>query len=144
VILASEDIGNANPLALLIATSCAQAVEFIGLPEAAINLSQTITYLAASPKSNASYQALNKAKADVKDLPLYPIPLDLRNATTDLMKDFHYGDNYQYAHDYKDHFAKEMKFFPHEMGEKIYYKPSDQGTEAKIKERLKKLREDKK
>jgi putative ATPase len=136
VILASEDIGNANPLALIVAVSGKEAVEFVGLPEAAINLAQVVTYLASSPKSNASYMGLIKAKADVKDLPLYPIPLDLRNATTDLMKDFHYGEKYQYAHNEPGHFAKEMKFFPREMGEKIYYEPTDQGSELKIKERL--------
>ncbi|MDD3773822.1 MAG: replication-associated recombination protein A [Patescibacteria group bacterium] len=143
IIFASEDIGNANPLAILIATSCAQAVDFIGLPEAAINLSQAVTYLASSPKSNASYVALNKAQNDIKNLPLYPIPMDLRNAVTDLMKDFRYGENYKYAHDYKDHFAKEMKFFPRQMGERIYYEPSDQGSELKIKDRLSNWRKQK-
>lgn len=136
IIFASEDIGNANPLALLLAISGKEAAEFIGLPEVAINLSQVVTYLATSPKSNASYVALNKAKSDVKNLPLYPIPLDLRNTATDLMKDFHYGENYKYDHDYKNHFANNINFFPHQMGEKIYYEPSDQGNEIKIKERL--------
>jgi putative ATPase len=143
VILASEDISNANPLALLVATSGASAVEFVGLPEAAISLAQMVTYLASSPKSNASYMALTRAKADVKNLPLYPVPLDLRNAVTDMMADFKYGKNYKYAHDYKNHFASEMKFFPREMGEKIYYEPSDQGSEVKIGERLKNLRDQK-
>lgn len=136
IILASEDIGNANPLALLVAVAGAQAVEMVGMPEASINLAHVTTYLACSPKSNASYQALKKAEADVENLPLYPIPLQLRNAPTELMKQFGYGKGYQYAHNFKDHFAPEMDFFPKEMGEKIYYEPSDQGAEKHIKERL--------
>ena len=108
----------------------------VGMPEASINLAHVTTYLACSPKSNASYQALKKAEADVENLPLYPIPLQLRNAPTELMKQFGYGKGYQYAHNFKDHFAPEMDFFPKEMGEKIYYEPSDQGAEKHIKERL--------
>jgi len=142
VILASEDISNANPLALLVATSGAQAVEFVGLPEAAINLAQVVTYLASSPKSNASYLALGKAQSDVKNLPLYPIPMQLRNAPTELMKNFGYGSGYQYAHDFEKGFAPEMKYFPKDLGEKIYYEPKNIGAEEKIKERLKEWRKE--
>jgi len=143
VILASEDIGNANPLALLVAVSGFQAVEFVGMPEAAINLAQVVTYLATSYKSNASYLALKKAENDIKNLPLYPVPLELRNASTELMKKFGYGKGYQYAHDFDKHFAPDMKFFPKEMGEKVYYKPTEQGAERHIKERLTKWRKKK-
>jgi putative ATPase len=140
IILASEDIGNANPLALLVAISGGLAVEFVGLPEAAINLAQVVTYLASSPKSNASYLALLKAQDDVKKLPLYPIPLQLRNAPTELMKKFGYGKGYKYAHEFKNGIARGMKYFPKEIGEKIYYKPKEIGTEQKIKSRLEKIR----
>ena len=143
VILASEDIGNANPLALLVAVSGFQAVEFVGMPEAAINLAQVVTYLATSYKSNASYLALKKTENDIKNLPLYPVPLELRNASTELMKKFGYGKGYQYAHNFDKHFAPDMKFFPKEMGEKVYYKPTEQGAEKHIKERLTKWRKKK-
>lgn len=143
VILASEDIGNANPLALLVATAGFQAVELIGMPEAKINLAQVVTYLATSPKSNASYSALIKAEEEVENLPLYPIPLNLRNAPTELMKNFGYGKGYQYAHDFGG-FAPTMKFFPKEMGERIYYQPKPKGTERYIKKRLEKWRQVKK
>ncbi len=143
VILASEDIGNANPLALLVAVAGAQAVEFVGMPEASINLAQVVTYLASSPKSNASYKALKKAEVDVDNLPLYPIPLALRNAPTELMRKFGYGKGYQYAHDFKDHFAKGMRFFPDKMGERVYYEPTNQGSERHIRQRLKRWRDQK-
>src|ERR1700741_1961089 len=100
IILASEDIGNANPNALLLATSCFQAVEMIGYPECRIILSQAVTYLASSPKSNAAYMAINNAEALVVKTGDLPVPLHIRNAPTGLMKKLDYGSGYQYAHDY--------------------------------------------
>jgi len=138
LILASEDIGNADPLALLVATQGFTAVTYIGLPEAKIVLSQVATYLAAAPKSNAAIIAINKAIGDVRDLPELPVPLHLRNAPTRLMADLDYGKDYRYAHDFEGHFIKE-KYLPSELENHIYYKPSDQGAEVNIKARLEKL-----
>lgn len=121
VIFASEDIGNANPTALVLATNCFQAVNVIGYPEARIILSQCAAYLASSPKSNASYTAISKAQQLVKQFGDLPVPLPLRNAPTKLMKGLDYGKGYQYAHDYESNFAPEMEFMPDEIkGQKIY------------------------
>ena len=138
IILASEDIGNASPLALTVATSGFQAVHAIGLPEAAIILAQVTTYLAASPKSNASYISLRKALSAVKEGDLPNVPLHLRNAPTDLMKALDYGKGYQYPHDYQDGFIKE-DYFPKGLENHGFYNPKDHGTEKFIRERLKKL-----
>lgn len=135
LILASEDIGNASPNALLIAEAAFNAVHKIGMPEARIILSQCTTYLASSPKSNASYAAINKAMIDIKNMPVYAVPLHLRNAPTKLMKELGYGDSYKYPHDYPNHFVDE-KYFPDEMRPRDYYKPSNQGFEKTIQERL--------
>ena len=135
VILASEDIGNANPTALVLATACADAVKFIGMPEAQLNLAQTATYLASSPKSNASYMALLEAMKDVKDDPDRPVPLHLRNAVTGLMRALDYGRDYKYAHEYDGSFT-EQQHLPDDLKERIYYHPSDRGAEKAIKERL--------
>jgi putative ATPase len=136
VILASEDIGNANPQALVLATSCFTAIHYIGMPEARIILSQTAIYLASSPKSNASYMAIENAVEDVVKLQNLPIPLHLRNAPTKLMKELDYGKNYKYAHQYTGNFI-EMQYLPDNLKEKIYYEPSENGEEKTIKERLK-------
>ena len=122
VILASEDIGNADPQALLIATAAAQAVEFVGLPEAQINLAQATTYLSCAPKSNTSYAALLAAQEDVRNSPAYPVPLHLRNAPTQLMKELGYGEGYKYAHDYEGNVV-EQEFLPEELKDKTYYCP---------------------
>lgn len=121
VIFASEDIGNADPQALRVAVSVAQAVEYVGLPEAQINLAQGTTYLAIASKSNASYTALLEAKEDAKK-GSFGVPLHLRNAVTSLMKRLGYGKDYKYAHDYQKGEVKQ-KHFPEEIGEKKYYKP---------------------
>src|SRR5690606_28161103 len=111
VILASEDIGNANPNALLLATTCFQAVNLIGFPESRIILSQTTIYLAGSPKSNAAYTAINAAQDLVRKTGDLSIPPSIRNAPTSLMKSLQYGKNCAYAHNYKDNFA-DMEFMP--------------------------------
>jgi len=121
VIFASEDIGNADPMALLIATAVANAVEYVGLPEAQINLAHGVTYLAKAPKSNASYTALLEAKKDAKK-GSFGVPLHLRNAVTNLMKDLDYGKGYRYAHDFKEASVKQTHF-PSQIGEKKYYFP---------------------
>ncbi len=136
VVLASEDIGNANPTALVLAQSCADTVKFVGMPEARINLAQTVCYLASSPKSNSSYKAIKMAMEDVRNNPDRPVPLHLRNAVTGLMKAHDYGKGYQYAHEYDGHFTKQQHL-PDGLENRVYYRPSDQGSEKIIGERLK-------
>ena len=138
IILASEDIGNASPNALLLAESAFSAVEKIGMPEARIILAQCITYLASSPKSNASYKALGRAYEDVKNKPLYGVPLHLRNAPTNLMKEIGYGKEYKYPHDYENNFLEE-NYFPDELKNSQYYFPGEQGGEKNLKQRLQAL-----
>ena len=138
IVLSSEDIGNADPHALTLAVSAFTAVDFIGMPEAALVLSQTAIYLASCPKSNASYKAIGKAKEDVNNLPAYDVPLHLRNAPTKLMKDLNYGKEYKYAHDFDDNFA-EQQYLPDELKDKIYYSPSENGKEMDFKKRLRDL-----
>lgn len=138
IVLASEDIGNADPNALTLATSAFTAIDYIGMPEATLVLSQTATYLASCPKSNASYLAVSKAKQDVNDNPTFNVPLHLRNAPTKLMKDLEYGKEYKYAHDYENNFT-EQQYLPDELKDKIYYEPTDNGAEAIIKKRLSEL-----
>jgi len=136
VVLASEDIGNASPNALVLAEAAFSAVHKIGMPEARIILAQCVTYLASSPKSNASYVAIEKAMADVKSKPLFPVPLKLRNAPTKLMKDLGYHKDYRYAHEGKGNFVLE-NYFPEELKGRQYYFPTDNGIEKSLKERLK-------
>lgn len=135
LILASEDIGNANPNALLLATSCFQAVEMIGYPECRIILSQAVTYLASSVKSNAAYMAINNAQSLVKQTGDLSVPLHIRNAPTKLMKDIGYGDNYKYAHDYAGNFA-EQEFLPKEISGTTLYNPGANASEQKQREYL--------
>lgn len=136
LILASEDIGNANPNALLLANTCFQAVKVIGWPESRIILSQTVTYLASSAKSNASYEAINKAQSLVKQTGNLPVPLDLRNAPTKLMKDIGYGKEYQYAHAYEGNFV-DQEFFPDKLSGTVLYEPGNNPSEIKLREQLK-------
>ena len=136
VILASEDIGNADPQGLTIATSGFQAVHMIGMPEAAIILSQVTTYLASAPKSNASYMAVNTAMGKVRTDGTPGVPLHLRNAPTGLMKDLDYGKDYRYPHSHPEHFIDE-DYFPEEVKE-TFYKPTHLGYEEFISKRLKK------
>lgn len=135
VVLASEDIGNAEPYALTLATDCFTAVNYVGMPEARIVLAQATTYLASCPKSNASYKAIGKATEDVKSRPNLKVPMHLRNAPTKLMKDLGYGDHYKYSHNYDEHFI-EQDFLPEELQKKIYYEPTEIGREAALKKYL--------
>lgn len=138
VIAASEDIGLANPNAILLATNCFQAVKMIGYPESRIILSQCTIYLANSPKSNASYMAINKAQALVRETGDLSIPLSLRNAPTSLMQSMNYGKNYQYAHDHKDNFAN-MEFMPNGIEGVRLYEPGDNPAEYKHREKLREM-----
>ncbi|MEE3153109.1 MAG: replication-associated recombination protein A [Candidatus Neomarinimicrobiota bacterium] len=140
IILASEDIGNADPNGLTLATSGFQAVHMIGMPEAALVLAQVTTYLASAPKSNASYKAIKAATKAVKESGTPSVPLHLRNAPTDLMKDMDYGKNYKYPHSQPDHFVA-ANYFPN-GNQKTFYNPSNQGREDWIKKRLKTLWKD--
>ena len=144
VILASEDIGLANPNALLLANACFDTVHKIGMPEARITLAETTIYLATSPKSNSAYMAINKAMGLVEhDTTNRPVPLHLRNAPTKLMDRAGYGKAYKYAHDYAGHFA-EMEFLPESLSGTKFYEPDTQNaTEAKIAERMAQLWKDK-
>lgn len=135
LILASEDIGNANPNALLLATSCFQAVTMIGYPECRIILSQTVTYLASSVKSNAAYMAINNAQALVRQTGDLPVPLHIRNAPTQLMKEIGYGDNYRYAHDFPGNFA-EQEFLPEQVSGTTLYEPGNNASEQRQREYL--------
>jgi putative ATPase len=136
LILASEDIGNANPTALVLATNCFQAVNMIGYPEAEIILSQCVTYLAASPKSNASYLAIKKARSLVRETGDLQVPLHIRNAPTKLMKDEGYGKGYKYAHDYPGNFVVQ-EFLPEEIRDTKLYDPGNNARENELRSRLK-------
>ncbi len=137
VILASEDIGNASPNALTIATSAFLAVKNIGMPEAEIILSQCATFLASCPKSNASYLAIKSAKETAMKSPL-EIPMHLRNAPTGLMKKMGYGKEYKYPHNHKGHFIKQ-DYLPGKIKNDVFYSPTDEGSEEAIKKRLARL-----
>lgn len=138
LISASEDIGNANPTAMILANNTFQAVTTIGYPEARILLSQCAIYLASSPKSNASYMAINKAQQVVKQTGDLPVPIHLRNAPTQLMKELGYGKDYLYSHDYPQNFAFQ-DYLPEELQGKTFYEPSDNPRENALREALKKL-----
>jgi putative ATPase len=138
VILASEDIGNANPTALVMATSAFQAVNVIGYPEARIILSQCATYLASSPKSNASYVAIDNALKAVNDLGDLPVPLSVRNSPTNLMKDLGYGKDYQYAHSFENNFVN-MEFLPEQIKGTTFYNPGNNPRENELRNYLKNL-----
>jgi putative ATPase len=137
VILASEDIGLANPNALLLATSCFQAITLIGWPESRIILSETAIYLATSPKSNSAYQAINDAQALVKETGDLPVPLHIRNAPTKLMKDIGYGKDYKYAHSFDGNFV-DQEFLPESISGKTLYLPQDNPKEKEISAQQKK------
>ena len=142
LILAAEDIGLANPNALIMANNCFQAINVIGNPEARIILSQTAVYLAVSPKSNSTYMAINDAMAKVKQSGNLPVPLHLRNAPTKLMKDLNYGKDYDYAHSHEGNFV-DLEFLPEELKGTAFYNPGNNATENKIAEQLKKKWKDK-
>ncbi|RMG87272.1 MAG: replication-associated recombination protein A, partial [Bacteroidetes bacterium] len=142
VISASEDIGLANPNALLMATTAFQAVQMIGMPEARIILSQATIYLATSPKSNSAYLAIKNAQKAVRQTGNLPVPLAIRNAPTKLMKDLGYGENYQYAHDFKDHFT-DFEYMPDEVAGTAFWTPAENPAEENIRRRMKALWKDK-
>ena len=134
-ILAAEDVGLANPNALLLANSCFQIVHTIGMPEARIPLSECTIYLASSPKSNSAYKAINEALAVAKETQTASVPLYLRNAPTQLMADLGYSDGYKYAHDFPGHFA-DLEFMPAELGGKKFYEPAENKQEESLRSRL--------
>jgi putative ATPase len=142
VILASEDIGNANPTALVMATNTFQAVSMIGYPEARIILAQCAVYLASSPKSNASYMAIEEALQKVRDTGDLPVPLSIRNAPTKLMKNLGYGKNYKYAHSYEDNFVN-MEFLPDQISGTKFFEPGNNPREEELRKYLKALWKDK-
>lgn len=142
VILASEDIGNANPTALIMATNTFQAVEVIGYPEARIILSQCAIYLASSQKSNASYVAIDNALKIVRETGDLAVPLSLRNAPTKLMKDMNYGKEYQYAHNFQNNFVP-IEFLPEELKNTKFYDPGNNAREEEMRVNLRKLWKDK-
>ncbi|MCE3280466.1 MAG: family ATPase [Bacteroidetes bacterium] len=137
LILASEDIGNANPTALVIANNCFQAVNVIGFPESRIILSQTVIYLATSAKSNASYMAINDAMEAVQQKGDQPVPLHLRNAPTKLMKDIGYGKEYQYSHGYENNFSSQ-EYLPDAVKGMKFYEPGNNAREKELRDFLKK------
>jgi putative ATPase len=135
VILAAEDIGLANPNALLLSKACFDAIHVIGWPESRIILSETALYLATSPKSNSSYKAINDALALVKETGDLPVPLNIRNAPTSLMKELGYGSEYKYAHDYEGNFTQE-EFLPAEIRNRLIYNPQNNPREVELKKKL--------
>jgi putative ATPase len=138
VISASEDIGLANPNALLLANACFETLTKIGWPEGRIVLAQTTVYLATSPKSNSTYEAINKAMAIVRETGNLPVPMHLRNAPTALMKELDYGKNYKYAHDYENNFVED-NFFPEQLKQRKFWEPQNNAAENKIVEWMKRL-----
>ncbi len=135
VILASEDIGLAEPQALPLAVAAQQAVHFLGMPEARIPLAEATVFLATAPKSNTAYMALERALSDVRGKPNEPVPLHLRNAVTGLMRAMDYGKGYRYSHDYSGHFV-EQEYLPPSLRDARYYYPAPQGREREIEERM--------
>ena len=138
VISASEDIGLANPNALLLANACFDTLTKIGWPEGRIVLSQTTVYLATSPKSNSTYEAINKAMAIVRETGNLPVPMHLRNAPTALMKELDYGKNYKYAHSFENNFVED-NYFPEQLKQKKFWEPQNNAAENKIVEWMKRL-----
>lgn len=137
---ASEDIGMADSQALQVAVAAYQACHFLGMPECDVHLTHAVTYLAMAPKSNALYTACEECKRDVKERRDEPVPLQLRNASTGLMKELHYGEGYQYAHDHEDKLTA-MQCLPNSLKDRQYYQPTQEGAEKAVKERLQVVRE---
>jgi putative ATPase len=133
---ASEDVGVADPQALVIAVAAQQAVHFVGLPEGSLALAEAVVYLAAAPKSNSLYRAYSRVQQDIQHGRNEPVPLHLRNPVTGLMRQTGYGKGYKYAHDYPDHFVKQQNL-PSSLQGKRYYIPGDQGYEKEIAAKLK-------
>jgi len=143
VIFAAEDVGNADPRALLVAVAAMQASLFVGMPEAVLPMTQAVTYLATAPKSNTTLKAYGGAAGDVKEHGPLGVPLHIRNAPTKMMKEFGYGVGYQYPHNFEGHYVIE-EYLPEELRGKTYYQPSEAGYEATIRERLAEWRKKKK
>ncbi|MGE4214558.1 MAG: AAA family ATPase [Anaerotignaceae bacterium] len=139
VICASEDVGNADPHALQVAVSAAEAINFIGMPEGRIILAQAVTYIACAPKSNAAYVGIDMALSDVRNIKIKTVPNHLKDAHYSGAKDLGHGIGYKYAHDYDGHYVKQQ-YLPDELKDKIYYAPTENGVEKRIKESLKRLR----
>jgi putative ATPase len=138
--MASEDIGLADPRALTLAVSAADVYERLGSPEGELALAECVIYLAVAPKSNAVYKAFNEAKALIKKEGTRPVPMHLRNAPTQLMKELDYGKNYRYAHNEEDAFAAGENYFPEGMAAPGFYRPVARGLEIKIAEKLNALK----
>jgi putative ATPase len=134
VIFASEDVGNADPMGLVVATAAAEAFDRVGLPEGRLVLSQATTYLACAPKSNASTLAISRASEVARERGALPVPLHLRNAPTQLLRELGYGKGYRYPHDFPGHFVREQ-YLPDDIREERFYAPSDQGGEKETGER---------
>jgi len=139
VIQAAEDVGNADPMALVVATAAAEAVQFVGLPEAQIPLAQAAIYLACAPKSNACYIAINRANKDVTERKAPPVPKHLRGTGYPGAKELGHGEGYLYPHDYPGHYV-EQQYLPEDAASGVYYEPTEHGHEAKFKRRLEQLR----
>lgn len=135
---ASEDVGIADPQALQVAVSTYQACHFLGMPECDVNLTQAVVYLSMSPKSNALYRACEAAKEDIRKLPAEPVPLQICNAPTNLMKELHYGEGYVYAHSTEEKLTR-MQCLPDSLAGKRYYQPTSEGKEKQVKERLEEI-----
>jgi putative ATPase len=142
IVLASEDIGNADPRALQVAVSALQAFQFVGLPEGRIILGQAVTYLATAPKSNASYAGIDAALSEVRKSGALPVPLHIRNAPTKLMKELGYHKGYLYDHDYEEGFAGQ-ECLPEKLAGRKFYEPKGHGYEKNILERMEWLRQKK-
>jgi len=141
VILAAEDVGLADPQALVVAMAAQQAVHFVGMPEGFLPLAEAVIYLASAPKSNSALAAYEKARKDVRETRNEPVPLHLRNPVTDMMKEMGYGKDYKYAHKFPGHYVPQQ-FLPDKLRGRRYYQPSDQGFERTIRERLRRLRDE--
>lgn len=139
IICASEDVGNADPHALQVAVSAAEAVNFIGMPECRIILAQAVTYVSCAPKSNAAYLGINSAMKDVENISINSIPNFLKDSSYNGAKSMNHGNEYKYVHDYPGHYVKQQ-YLPNELAGKIYYNPTENGIEKKISESLKRLR----
>jgi putative ATPase len=141
MILASEDIGNADPMAMVVAASCAQEVERVGMPESQLILAQAVTYMACAPKSNASCEAIYQAMNVVKQTKTPPVPTHLQDAHYKSAEKLGHGIGYKYAHDYPNHYVKQQ-YLPDGLTDRVFYEPSDNGYEKQIKAHMKKIREE--
>jgi putative ATPase len=139
ILSASEDVGLADPQALTLAVSCQQAVEFVGMPEGYIPLSETVVYLALAPKSNSTYAAYHNVTREIKNNGMQPVPLHLRNAVTKMQKQWGYGKDYQYAHDTEEKLT-DMECLPESLAGRVYYRPTDQGSEVRAREKLERVK----